>query len=112
MSALAGLPQAPLQINKGLWLGLLGIVIFSATLPMTRLAVGSHDAPQMSGLFIAAGRAVVAAALSAVFLLATRAPLPRRSDWWPLAITAGVWCSAFRFSHRLPCATWKPCMPA
>ena len=29
------------DIRKGLWLGLLGIVIFSATLPMTRLAVGT-----------------------------------------------------------------------
>ncbi len=77
------------QITKGLWLGLLGIVIFSVTLPMTRLAVGTPDAPQMSGVFIAMGRAVVAAALSAVFLLATRARLPRREDWWPLAITAG-----------------------
>jgi len=45
----------------------------------------------MSGVFIALGRAVVAALLSAVFLLATRAPLPRRVDWLPLAITsAGV----------------------
>ncbi len=77
------------QINKGLWLGLLGIVIFSVTLPMTRLAVGTPEAPQMSGMFIALGRAVVAAALSAVFLLATRAPFPPRQDWLPLAITAG-----------------------
>jgi drug/metabolite transporter (DMT)-like permease len=77
------------QITKGLWFGLLGIVIFSVTLPMTRLAVGTPEAPQMSGVFIALGRAVVAAALSAVFLLATRAPFPRREDWWPLAATAG-----------------------
>ena len=77
------------QITKGLWLGLLGIVIFAATLPMTRLAVGTPDAPQMAGIFVAMGRAVVAAALSAGFLLATRAPLPQRHDWWPLAITAG-----------------------
>lgn len=77
------------QINKGLWLGLLGIAIFAVTLPMTRLAVGTPEAPQMSGVFIALGRAVVAAALSAVFLLATRAPLPQRQDWLPLAITAG-----------------------
>ena len=76
MSALPRAAETPLQINKGFWLGLLGIIIFSVTLPMTRLAVGSHDAPQMSGMFIAAGRAVVAAALSAAFLLATRAPLP------------------------------------
>jgi drug/metabolite transporter (DMT)-like permease len=77
------------QINKGLWLGLLGIVIFAVTLPVTRLAVGTSGAPQMSGMFIAMGRAVVAAALSALFLLATRAPLPQRRDWLPLAITAG-----------------------
>ncbi len=76
------------QIKRGLLLGLLGIAIFSLTLPMTRLAVGTADAPQMSGVFVAVGRAVVAAALSAVFLLATRAPWPRREDWWPLAITA------------------------
>ena len=75
-------------IAKGLWLGLLGIVIFSVTLPMTRLAVGTPDAPQMSGLFIAMGRAVVAAGLSAALLLVTRAPLPARDDWLPLAITA------------------------
>ena len=97
MSAASGSSQAPLQPNKGLWLGLLGIVIFSVTLPMTRLAVGSLEAPQMSGIFIAAGRAVVAAALSAVILLVTRAPLPRRPDWWPLAITAGGVVFGFPF---------------
>ena len=77
------------DVNKGLWLGLLGIVIFSVTLPMTRLAVGTPDAPQMSGLFIAMGRAVVAGGLSAALLLMTRAPLPARHDWLPLMITAG-----------------------
>ena len=77
------------DISKGLWLGLLGIVIFSVTLPMTRLAVGTPDAPQMSGLFIAMGRAVVAAGLSMLLLLATRAPWPAPNDWLPLAITAG-----------------------
>lgn len=75
--------------NKGLLLGLLGVVIFALTLPMTRLAVGTVEAPQMSGVFIALGRAVVAAALSAAFLWATRAPRPRREDLLPLAITAG-----------------------
>ena len=75
-------------VAKGLWLGLLGIVIFSVTLPMTRLAVGTPDAPQMSGLFIAMGRAVVAAVLSVALLLLTRAPWPARRDWLPLAITA------------------------
>lgn len=73
---------------RGLWLGLVGVAIFALTLPMTRLAVGTPEAPQMSGVFIAVGRAVVAAALSAAFLLLTRAPWPRRQDWWPLALTA------------------------
>jgi drug/metabolite transporter (DMT)-like permease len=77
------------QEIRGLWLGLLGVTIFALTLPMTRLAVGTPAAPQMSGVFIALGRAVVAAGLSAAFLLATRAPLPRRQDWLPLAITSG-----------------------
>lgn len=76
------------QESKGLWLGLLGVTIFALTLPMTRLAVGTPEAPQMSGVFIALGRAVVAAALSAAFLAATRAPWPRREDWVPLGITA------------------------
>lgn len=74
--------------NKGLALGLLGVTIFALTLPMTRLAVGTVDAPQMSGVFVALGRAVVAALLSMLFLAITRAPLPRREDLAPLAITA------------------------
>lgn len=75
--------------RRGLWLGLLGVVIFAATLPMTRLAVGTPEAPQLSGLFVAMGRAVVAAGLSALFLLLVRAPLPRRADWLPLVLTSG-----------------------
>jgi len=73
---------------RGLWLGQLGVAIFAMTLPMTRLAVGTPEAPQMSGAFIALGRAVVAAVLSAAFLAATRAPLPPRKDWPALAIAS------------------------
>ena len=74
--------------RQGLWLGTLGVVIFALTLPMTRLAVGTPEAPQLSGIFLATGRAVIAAALSAAFLLATRAPWPRQADWVPLAVVA------------------------
>ena len=74
---------------RGLWLGTVGVVIFALTLPMTRLAVGTPADPHMSGVFIAMGRAVVAAVLSCGFLLATRAPWPRREDWLPLAIISG-----------------------
>lgn len=75
--------------RHGLWLGLLAVVIFALTLPMTRLAVGSTQDPQLTGIFVATGRAVLAAVLSLGFLLATRAPLPRRADWPALAIVAG-----------------------
>lgn len=73
---------------RGLLLGLLGVAIFALTLPMTRLAVGTPEAPLMSGLFIAMGRAAVAGLLSAALLLVQRAPLPARADWWPLVVTA------------------------
>lgn len=75
--------------RQGLWLGFAGVAIFALTLPMTRLAVGTPEAPLMSGAFIAFGRAAVAAVLSVVFLLVTRAPWPRRQDWLPLLITSG-----------------------
>ena len=81
-------PELAAAHRRGLWLGLLGVAIFALTLPMTRLAVGTPEAPQMSGVFIAAGRAVVAGGLSAVFLLATKAPFPRRGQWKPLALVA------------------------
>ena len=74
--------------TRGLALGLLGVVIFAITLPMTRLAVGTPEAPGMSGVFVAMARAAVAGALSALLLLAQRAPWPQRSDWRPLALTA------------------------
>jgi len=74
---------------RGLWLGLVGVAIFALTLPMTRLAVGTAEAPQLPGLFVAVGRSVLAAVLSIAYLVLTRAPWPRRDDWLPLAIVAG-----------------------
>ncbi|GAB3652226.1 DMT family transporter [Ramlibacter alkalitolerans] len=75
--------------RHGLWFGVAGVAIFALTLPMTRLAVGTPEAPLMSGMFVALGRAAVAGALSVLFLLVDRAPLPRRSEWRALAITSG-----------------------
>src|ERR1700712_3765992 len=80
-AARAAVPRLQAREIRGLWLGLLGVAVFALTLPMTRLAVGPPAVPQLSGLFVALGRAVVAAALSAAFLVATRAPLPQRRDW-------------------------------
>ncbi len=74
---------------RGLWLGLLGVAIFAMTLPMTRLAVGAGGPAQLSGEFVAMGRAVVAGLLSIAYLLATRAPWPRREDLPSLLWTGG-----------------------
>lgn len=70
--------NTPLQPQEklGLWLGLLGVFIFALTLPMTRLATGTEEAPQLSPWFVTWGRAALAGGLSAIYLLAVRAPWP------------------------------------
>ena len=81
-------PSQRQATRQGLWLGALGVAIFALTLPMTRLAAGTPEAPQMSGLFIASGRAVLAALLSGAYLWALRAPWPSRADWIRLGVVA------------------------
>lgn len=80
------------QSNRSLWLGLLGIVIFSATLPLTKLAVGLGTAPQLSPWFVTFGRAAVAGVLSVVYLsvhcLRGATVLPTRQQCGLLACTA------------------------
>jgi len=71
---------------RGLWLGLLGICCFAVTLPMTRLATGTSAAPQLSPWFVTFARAALAAALSIVFLLATRSRWPTRAERGPLLL--------------------------
>ena len=75
-----------LSTRAGLGWGLLGILAFSLTMPLTRIAVAG-----LSPLFIGAGRAVVAAALAAVALAVTTQSLPHRAQWLRLAVvSAGV----------------------
>ncbi len=79
------------RLRTGLWLGVLGVVVFALTLPVTRLAVGTPQAPELSGAFVATGRAAIAAILSLLLLAFTRAPTPKRADWPALlAVTGGV----------------------
>ena len=73
---------------RGLWLGLLGVVIFAMTLPMTRLAVGPASDPQLPPLFVTAGRAALAGLLSVAYLLVTRTPRPQPHHWPTLALSA------------------------
>src|SRR5215211_4347675 len=68
---------------RGLVLATIGVALFSFSLPATRLAVADLDP-----MFVAFGRAAVAAALSAAVLRAWRAPVPRRDQWRSLVIIA------------------------
>ncbi|NBW54222.1 MAG: DMT family transporter [Betaproteobacteria bacterium] len=74
--------------RKGMWFGLLGVMMFAVTLPATRLAVGTQEDPYLSGLFIAMGRAVVAGGLSCVYLWLTQAAWPSKDQWKGLSLVA------------------------
>ncbi len=84
----SALHPSPADVTRGLALGALGVVIFAMTLPMTRLAVGDVSAPQLPPAFVTAGRAAVAGVLSALYLLAIRAPRPPAGVWPALALSA------------------------
>jgi len=62
------------------------VAAFSFTVPFTRVLVGDGG---MSPLFVACGRAVVAALLAAAALAVTRQALPRGTQWVRLAVVAG-----------------------
>lgn len=76
------------RVTAGYLLGALGVLVFAMTLPMTRLAVGDTQHPQLSPFFVTAGRAGVAGLLSAVYLLALRCPAPPRALWRTLGFSA------------------------
>ncbi|MCK6103655.1 DMT family transporter [Brevundimonas sp. EYE_349] len=63
--------------------GLLGVIIFSGSLPATRVAV-EHFTP----MFLTSARAVIAAVLGGICLLALRQSRPTRNDLIPLVIVA------------------------
>jgi drug/metabolite transporter (DMT)-like permease len=63
--------------------GLLGVIIFSGSLPATRVAVG-----EFTPLFLTSARAVIAALLGAGLLLLFRQKRPAARDIAPLAIVA------------------------
>lgn len=71
------------QTMAGWGSGLLGVVIFSGSLPATRVAVGGF-----SPLFLTSVRAVIAAILAAGFLIFLRQARPVANDLLPLGIVA------------------------
>ncbi len=71
--------QAPR--TRGFLFGFLGVLAFSFTVPLTRVAVADLD-PAFVGL----ARALVAAVLAALVLALTRQRLPERHQWTRLVI--------------------------
>jgi drug/metabolite transporter (DMT)-like permease len=63
--------------------GLLGVIIFSGSLPATRVAVSDF-----TPLFLTSARAVIAALLGVMLLLVLRQKRPEKEDLVPLAVVA------------------------
>ncbi|MFN5398201.1 MAG: DMT family transporter [Pseudanabaena sp.] len=59
------------EVSMGLVYGFLGVVIFSVTLPATRIALTAFDP-----VFVGLGRAVIASGLSLILLIATKQSIP------------------------------------
>ncbi|MFV1990970.1 MAG: DMT family transporter [Acidimicrobiales bacterium] len=70
--------------TRGLALGVLGVLIFSLSLPATKAAV-----PVFGAWTVGIGRAVIAAALAGLVLAATRTRLPQPSLRRSLLVVAG-----------------------
>jgi drug/metabolite transporter (DMT)-like permease len=68
--------------NAGLLLGLVGVLMFSLTLPMTRLAVKEIDP-----VWLALARAEIAALLGGIALLWFKVPFPPKALWPTIAWT-------------------------
>jgi drug/metabolite transporter (DMT)-like permease len=69
--------------TAGMLLGLVGVLVFAATLPMTRLAL-----PWLSPGFLTFGRAVLAGLIALAVLLILKRKIPQKSHWLPLVIAA------------------------
>ncbi|WP_175186383.1 DMT family transporter [Achromobacter animicus] len=86
-------PAASTSLWEGYGYGFLGVLVFSLTLPMTRVAVA-----ELSPLLVGLGRALIAALPAIALLWLTRSRRPNRQEWpgvilaalgivvgWPLA---------------------------
>ncbi|MCX7329106.1 MAG: DMT family transporter [Hyphomicrobiales bacterium] len=69
--------------SLGLLLGLLGVVAFGGTFPMTKLAVAWFDP-----VFVTFGRAGIAGLLALIVIVVLRKPLPDKHLWLPIGIAA------------------------
>ena len=69
-------------VRAGLVWAFIGVLLFSFSVPMTKVAVGGF-----SPFFTAMGRAAIAGALAAVFLAVRRVPFPAREHLTPIVFT-------------------------
>jgi len=69
--------------TMGLFLGFLGVLTFSFTLPLTRVA-----SPELGGAFVGMGRALLAAMLAVAVLWLRREPVPPRRHWRGIVLVA------------------------
>ncbi|MCF4997981.1 EamA family transporter [Pseudomonas syringae] len=76
--------QNPVMEKTSGWInGFIGVVIFSGSLPATRLAVQAFDP-----VFLTVARAAIAGALAVIVLRLFRQCRPVRAQWWSLMIVA------------------------
>jgi len=71
------------QINQGMLLGLMGVLVFSFTLPVTRLIV-----PFIDPIFLGLGRSVIAGIVAAIILFILKQSLPTKKQACLLLLTA------------------------
>ena len=69
--------------SKGMLIGLIGILIFSLTLPVSKIAVLSFDP-----YFIAYGRATLAGLVALAYLAYKKEPIPRKVDFIKFIVIA------------------------
>ncbi|MFJ4194441.1 DMT family transporter [Pseudomonas sp. NPDC089534] len=83
MERTSNLPHPALEKTSGWINGFIGVVIFSGSLPATRLAVLEFDP-----VFLTVARATLAGLLGLCLLWLFRERRPARDQWWPLLIVA------------------------
>jgi drug/metabolite transporter (DMT)-like permease len=71
------------KATRGLVNGFIGVLIFSGSLPATRVAVVAFDP-----VFLTVARAAIAGLLAALFLLIGKEVRPKRHDIYPLLVVA------------------------